>query len=493
MMSHGSNLAAMCNSTSPPTRRIFLSPTCQRISLSVFVRFVPILFLLRSGAAADDARLSEFIGISLRAHAQPTSNALTTYIASAQSTPQINHIVLSGSSLLAQSENFLYISPDRGTTWQLKNFAPDSIVVLSDSLIFATATDSVMKSADGGKTWETVDTSPSVDPGEEDDSSSAAAPTLTALTSSSDTAFWDEQQQRQPVYRDGNNFRLYVSPMGTLFVLDDESLTSSADQGKTWRPVPLPNGRRCTPSNQFDVDGKILVIGCTSSSVFPGDGPVFFYKSEDGGRTWVELPKSFLERDSSVQNVFIHSNKIYAIDNNRLVRPTVSSWVELGSLREAVLNVATTSHSIIASTNKGLYRSSDGEEWRRIGEGGELAVAASEEQIVVFREPQGSAIYGAFSIDDGQSWTPLPTFPASDLIDVNLRNGFVSVRTSTSVYFLKIGRDMQWRRLQNVTPGLHASTLMSSGIDLLASAGDAILKSVEYSEVEFVLPARVVG
>lgn len=244
-------------------------------------------------------------------------------------------------------------------------FSPDG-----SDVVFFGHHNGMMRSDDGGRTWRPVVARPNFDamalaihPAEP---ARIYAAGHNVFTVSPDRgATWQPVRHNLP-YDDIHGFALSPEDPNRLYAfVVGHSLFVSADGGRTWNLLStgLPH----------DVMA-LAVAGSEPEVLFAGSLSTGVLKSEDGGRTW---------------------------------RPVNGG---LGSLRVMALAVGRgTPGTVYAGTDDGLYRSDDGESWRRLPFPGRnavvVAVHPADPNLILAVEAAGRQQGRLYrSRDGGLSW-----------------------------------------------------------------------------------------
>jgi len=291
----------------------------------------------------------------------------------------------------------IYLSSDMGNTWQLiTNGLPDVAIncLLSTSGGYFAGTDLSILSSTDGMTWKTT-------------SNGLPKPKVTSLTAQYGTVVAGTAGSY--IYTTGSiadhwnlnnngvtrpNINALLNIGTTLFCGTDAlpklgkgGVHRSTDDGVTWRQ--LTSGIPVMSISSIATDGTNIFVA--------GDSGV--YSSSDYGNTWTHVNKDF------AKVLYQNNGTLYEVLRSGIYKYSQSSgWsvVPTGTLDSSINAIVATPSYLYIGTDSGVYQSSNnGLEWKRTT-GDSLHVLSLWENGIIIAAGTTFGMY--ISSNDGTSW-----------------------------------------------------------------------------------------
>ncbi len=312
----------------------------------------------------------------------------------------VNAVAVNGSDIFAAlASGTIVNSSVSGTAWttvySTSNATAANALHVFAGGIYAGTDAGALRSTDNGSHWDTVNSGLIIS------SVSKLAATSTALFALTDQGLFrstDNGDRWDPVFLPAPDtpvvFDLYATPTSVLLGTAKAGVLRSTDNGATWRSDV---GSRVT---QFVTQGTDIFAVRTIS--YSGD--VGIARSTDDGQTWIIAGDSGLPAHPAIRS--------FAANESRLFLGLYMDWVYTSADKGAhwspanlglpanALTLATIGTTVLAGTEKGLFRSTNnGASWAKLDTISNFPPMYSDGQNL-FMANGGVSL----SLDSGSTW-----------------------------------------------------------------------------------------
>jgi hypothetical protein len=376
--------------------------------------------------------------------------------------------------LLAGTEDDgVLISRDGGRTWTGANPGLLDLTILAlaaspsfaqDGLAFAATPSGLFRTRNGAESWRIVELDwddvavqcLAISPAFADDRVVLAGTEDHGLLRSDDAGrSWEQVADLADLMINGLDFQ----PDGRVIAATDAGVALSDDGGETWRIAGQDLGGVASAVLRGDGPETVLLAGLPESGApkLPGLPHTGIGRSVDGGQSWTAAndgltarlavglalaqPAATSAEDATLYAATLDAGLLRSIDGGVTWRDDAD---ELGGL--AVSQVVTwmgprAERRVMVATEQGAFlRLEDGSSWQPAREGEEqgalLAAAVADGAVTLCQALPGLRLL--ISTDEGATWEPTPTPPASGQV-VGLALSPAFARDGTLYVMLRSG------------------------------------------------------